>query len=146
MEFLHSDAFATYALFAMALIAILTSIDMFGGVLLPRPKKVPISAEAGSRSGGALVSPEGPAHMRAVHRNAMANIIPFLLVMLIYVLLGASALWVTILCGVFTAMRLAHAIAHIRTIQPWRTIVWLIAQSCLFVAMFQVIHAALAVV
>lgn len=134
-----SAAFGTYALFATALCILLMSIDMFGGALLPRTKATP-------KPEGAAVGPDGPARVMAAHRNALANIVPFLFVMLFYVFLGASTPWVMVLCGVFTAMRVAHAIAHIRGLQPWRTIVWLVAQLCVFIAMFQVVHAALVIV
>jgi uncharacterized MAPEG superfamily protein len=112
--------------------------------LLPRKKTTPQTENEGTAAKGLEV--DSYARVMAAHRNAVANIVPFLLVMLLYVLLGASTQWVIILCGVFATMRLAHAIVHIRGIQPWRTIVWLVAQLCLFVAMFQVIHAALTIV
>jgi uncharacterized MAPEG superfamily protein len=144
MSLIHPPAFGAYCLFATALCMLLLSIDMFGGVLLPRKKATPPTQYAGTAAKGVEV--DGYNRVMAAHRNAVANIVPFLLMMLLYVLLGASARRVITLCGVFAAMRLAHAIAHIRGIQPWRTIVWLTAQLCLFVAMFQVIHAALTIV
>jgi len=143
MDLFHSAAFGAYSLFATAICILLVSIDMFGGVLLPRGKIAPQTQDAGTAANGREV--DGYARVMAAHRNAIANIIPFLLIMLLDVLLGASVRSIIILCGIFATMRLAHVIAHIRGIQPWRTVVWLAAQLCLFVAMFQVVHAALAI-
>jgi uncharacterized MAPEG superfamily protein len=144
MDLFHSTAFGTYSLFAIAISTLLLSVDMFGGVLLPRTKNTLTTRGEGTDANGVAI--DGPARVMAAHRNAVANIVPFLFVMLLDVLLGASTRSVIILCGVFAAMRFAHAIAHIRGIQPWRTIVWLAAQLCLFVGMFQVVHAAIALV
>jgi microsomal prostaglandin-E synthase 1 len=144
MDVFHSTAFGTYSLFAMAITMLLLSIDMFGGVLLPRKKSSLPTKDAAT--GAQIIAIDGHARVMATHRNAVANIVPFLSIMLLYVLLGASPRWVIMLCGVFAVMRVAHAIAHIRGIQPWRTIVWLAAQLCLFVAMFQVVRASVAIV
>jgi microsomal prostaglandin-E synthase 1 len=144
MDLFHSAAFGTYSLFATAICMLLLSIDMFGGILLPRKKTTPQAQDSGTAAKGTQL--DGYPRVMAAHRNAVANIVPFLLMMLLNVLLGASTRWVIILCGGFATMRLAHAVAHIRGIQPWRTIVWLAAQLCLFVTMFQVIHAALTLV
>jgi prostaglandin-E synthase 1 len=147
IDVFHSAAFGTFALFATALCMILVSIDMFGVALLPRKKLIANSeAERSPTNGAGAGPPQGPALVMAAHRNAVANVVPFLLMMFLYVLLGASEKWVLGLCGVFIAMRLVHAVAHIRALQPWRTIVWLVGQFCLFTSFVQVARAAFALV
>jgi uncharacterized MAPEG superfamily protein len=143
MDLSHSVTFAIYALFATGLCLLLVSIDSFGGALVPRRKTTLQTDKAGMAATDVVV--DGHARVMAAHRNAVANIIPFLVVMLLYLLLGATKNSVIILCSVFAAMRVAHAVTHIRHLQPWRTIVWLVAQLCLFAAMYQVVHAALAI-
>jgi uncharacterized MAPEG superfamily protein len=144
MDLFHSAAFGAYSLFATALCMLLLGIDMFGSVLLPRTEAAPQTKDVKTAPKRGPV--DGHARVMAAHRNAMANILPFLVIMLLDVLLGVSRQWVITLCGAFAAMRFAHAIAHVRGIQPWRTIVWLAAQLCLVFAMFQVVHEALTIV
>ena len=147
MDLIQSVTLGVYALFATSLCILLVSIDLFGRALLPRTKTLPGSAERRTESNPAGGHGDGAARVLAAHRNALANIVPFLVLMFLYVLLGASTRSVLGLCGVFTAMRVAHAIVHIRGVPPpWRTIPWLVAQVCLFVVMFQVARAALAIV
>jgi uncharacterized MAPEG superfamily protein len=145
MDLFHSQTFGIYALFVAGLCVILSSIDMFGGLLLPRPAASPAEGRPDTKP---LESPlpQGYARVMAAHRNAMANIIPFILIMLILVLLGGDKEWVALLCGAYTAMRLVHAVTHIRHLQPWRTIFWILGQFCFFIALFQVVRAALRLV
>jgi uncharacterized MAPEG superfamily protein len=145
MDLFHSQSFGIFALFVSGLLVILSSIDMFGGLLLPRAGASPT---AGKQNTKAVESPppQGDARVMAAHRNAMANIIPFVLIMLVFVLLGGDKEWITLLCGVYTAMRLAHAVTHIRHLQPWRTIVWILGQFCFFITLFQVVRGALRLV
>ena len=146
MDLFHSQAFGFYALFVSALFLILASVDMFGGLILPRSKAAPLPPAPVANGQVERANPQGHARVMAAHRNAMASIIPFTLMMLLYVLLGGDKTWVTVLCGVYTAMRLAHAVTHIRHIQPWRTVVWIVGQFCFFITMFQVVQIAIQVV
>jgi microsomal prostaglandin-E synthase 1 len=147
MDLFHTPPFAIYALFAAGLCTMLLLIDAVGGGVRSRTKTTPNEEDAGTVAKGATVAPldpEGVARVMRAHRNALANVVPFLLVMFLYVAFGASRQWVLGLCGVFSAMRLAHAICYIKGIQPWRTASFVVGQTCTGIAVVQVIRAAIA--
>lgn len=147
MDVFRSPPFATYCLFAAGLCVLLILIDSAGGGARASSKTTPNKEDAGTVSKGAKVVAEDPeqvARVMRAHRNALANIVPFLIVMFLYVVLGASKGWVLGLCGTFAAMRVAHALAYIKGVQPWRTISFAIGQTCTGIAVVQVIRAALA--
>jgi prostaglandin-E synthase 1 len=148
MSLLSTTAFCAYAIFAVALCILLVAIDVFGGVFRARTKTTPNEEDAASDLfNGSRVEeedPDGVARVMRAHRNALSNIVPFLILMWLYVALGATAPWVVALCGVFTAMRVIHAVTYIRAIQPWRTISFQIGTLCIFVTAIQVARAAVA--
>jgi uncharacterized MAPEG superfamily protein len=47
---------------------------------------------------------------------------PFAILAFLYVVYGASALAMSLVCGIFVVARLAHSVAYLREKQPWRTI------------------------
>jgi uncharacterized MAPEG superfamily protein len=68
-----------------------------------------------------------------VHQNDLENILPFLIVALLYALSGpafglAAALFVT-----FTVARLLHTAAYVAEMQPWRSIFYEVGQISLVV-------------
>jgi len=148
MNLFSSPPFATYALFSAALCVLLILIDSAGGGVRASTKTTLNQEDASTVSKGAKLveaDPERVARVMRAHRNALANVVPFLLVMFLYVALGATQSWVLGLCGVFLGARVAHALAYIRGVQPWRTISFVIGQTCTGVAVVQVVRAALAV-
>lgn len=97
----------------------------YSGTVRSRAKVTPNPEDVASVAKGAQVSLENPAGVARVlraHTNATANIVPFAILGLLYVLCGGSALWTGIFCGVFTAARLAHTFAYLGEKQPWRSI------------------------
>ena len=147
VDLFHTRAFGLYALFAAGLSVLLLVIDASSGGFRVRSKTT-LNKEDTGTTGAKLVveDPEGVARVMRAHRNAIANILPFLVVMFLYVALGAPAEWVLGLSGVFTAMRVAHAVTYIVGIQPWRTVSFAIGQLCLGITIVQVIRAAIAFV
>jgi microsomal prostaglandin-E synthase 1 len=149
MDLWHSPPFALYALFATGLCLLLLIIDGAGGGARAGSKTTPNLEDASTTAKGAKIvesDPEAVARVMRAHRNALANIVPFLFVMFLYVAVGATATWVLALCGVFAAARVLHAIVYIKGIQPWRTIFFTIGQICTIVAAVQVVRAAFAFV
>ena len=147
MDVFRSHAFALYAVFACGLSVLLLAIDAASGGARVKSKTTLNIEDAGSVTKGAEVVPVDPeqvARVMRAHRNALANIVPFLIVMFLYVALGATAQWVMILCGVFSAMRVGHAVAYTQHLQPWRTISFAIGQTCTGIAIVQVVRAAVA--
>lgn len=147
MDFVQTPAFGLFAIFASALSALLIGIDSIGGTVRAKTKTTPNAEDSRTIAKGAELVPQDPeqvARVMRAHRNAVANIIPFLIVMLLYVALGATAKWVFVLCGVFTAMRLVHAIVYIKGIQPYRTLAFIVGQLCTAVVVVQVVRSAVA--
>ena len=145
MDLWHSPSFAMYALFAVGLTFLLLAIDGLSGGARVATKTVLNSEDAGSVAKGAQLvesDPERVARIMRAHRNALANIIPFLAVMFLYVALGATPTWVLALCGVFGAARFVHAVAYISAKQPFRTGSFVVGQICTIIAMVQVLRAA----
>jgi len=141
--------FSIYAAFATALCLLLVTVDTFGGIFRARTKTTPNQEDAlfdlfkGSKV--VVNDPDGVARVMRAHRNALSNIVPFLILMWLYVMLGATTTWIVALCGAFTAMRFVHAISYIRGIQPWRTISFVTGQLCIFIAAVQVARAAFSI-
>lgn len=71
--------------------------------------------------------PPPVARVLRAHANAQANIIPFLILGLVYVLIGGAASTAKIIFGIFTVARLLHSIAYLAGKQPWRSIFFGIA-------------------
>ncbi|MCB9689518.1 MAG: MAPEG family protein [Alphaproteobacteria bacterium] len=61
------------------------------------------------------------ARLRRAHRNALENVPLFLVTGLGLCATNAPFALVAGLFGVFTAARLAHSVAYLRSMQPWRT-------------------------
>lgn len=64
--------------------------------------------------------PEVTRVMRA-HRNLIESLLPFSILGLIYVLVGAPLLGAQICFVAFTVTRVLHAIVYLKGMQPWRT-------------------------
>jgi uncharacterized MAPEG superfamily protein len=147
MDLFSTPPFATFALFSAALCVLLILIDSAGGGVRASTKTTLNPEDVSTVSKGAKLvdaDPERVARVMRAHRNALANIIPFWIVMFLYVALGATQSWVLGLSGVFLGARVVHAAVYIRGVQPWRTISFVVGQTCTGVAVVQVIRAALA--
>jgi microsomal prostaglandin-E synthase 1 len=78
---------------------------------------------------GVVLSPMDPpraARVLRAHANAQAAIYPFLLLGLVFALLGGPARIAAVLFTIFTAARLAHSVSYLLGKQPWRTLSFVI--------------------
>jgi len=146
-EIASSAAFNVYALFAVGLCILLLVIDSAGGAVRGRTKTSPNPEDPVVAKGGKVAEsdPDSVARVMRAHRNAVANILPFLLVTLVYVLKGGTAQHILWVCSAFTVFRITHAIAYIRAIQPLRSIAFGLGQLCTLAVMVRVVLAAVAV-
>lgn len=62
------------------------------------------------------------ARFRRAHRNALENIPLFLITGLLLPILGVSLHVAVSLYAVFVVARLAHTVAYVAEVQPWRTL------------------------
>ena len=74
--------------------------------------------------GTTLVEADPPEVRRVLraHRNAVDNIVPFLVVALVFAYVAGSPVAVASTFGLFVLARLVHSFAYLRAIQPLRTL------------------------
>ncbi len=117
-----NPAFLAYAVSLLILSLNLTILWAYSAVERARTKTTPNEEDA--RRGTQLVpdNPPGVARVLRAHANAMANIVPFAILGLVFVLAGGSGTAAAAIFGVFTFARLAHSFAYLGGKQPWRTL------------------------
>ena|SRR5579863_3385538 len=119
----NTEVFVAYAITALVLILNLIVLwAMSGGVRAGT--KTALNAEDAALFKGTHVESDPPAVARVLraHANAAANIYPFLILGLIYVLAGGAYLPAVIIFTVFVLARIAHSVFYLQAAQPWRTI------------------------
>ena len=119
----ESPAFIAYAITALALSLNLIVLWAMSGTVRAGTKTA-LNAEDAKMFNAAHVDADPPAVARVLraHRNAEANIYPFLILGLVYVLAGGNYLTSVIIFAVFVVARIAHSIFYVRGGQPWRTL------------------------
>jgi uncharacterized MAPEG superfamily protein len=88
-----------------------------------------INPEDAARFGVPLLETDPPqvARVLRAHSNAQATIFPFLLLGLVFVLIGGPRQIAVVLFTIFTAARIAHSVSYIRGKQPWRTLFFIVS-------------------
>jgi uncharacterized MAPEG superfamily protein len=117
------QALYAYALTALVLCGNLLILWIYSGVVRSKTKTAsnPEDADAFRAKLAEFDPPEVRRVLRA-HATAIANVVPFLILALVYVLIGGTANIAKIIFGMFTVGRLCHAIADLAEKQPWRSI------------------------
>ncbi|AXQ30116.1 MAPEG family protein [Solimonas sp. K1W22B-7] len=120
-------ALGAYALTSILLVLNLLFLWGYSGATRGRTK-IAINPEDAARFGGTLRDTDPPevARVLRAHRNAEAAIYPFLLLGLVYVLLGGGLKLASALFAVFVFARYVHSWAYLSATQPWRTISFII--------------------
>jgi len=122
-----SHAFLAYAVSMIVLSLNLLGLWAYSGAVRGKTKTTPNTEDASTiLKGSKLVETDPPevARVMRAHANAMANILPFALVGLVYVMAGASGLAPLVLFGVFTLARVSHSLTYLAGKQPWRSASW----------------------
>ncbi len=106
---------------------------------------VAINPEDGARYGAPVreLDPSQVARILRVHRNAEAATYPFLILGLVYVLLGGGASIAVPIFAIFTSARIVHSIAYLKALQPWRTISFAVSLLALIALMVAILAAVL---
>lgn len=141
-----TPSFAIYCLFAALLCFNLMGLWGFSGAVRARTKTAVNEEDIPTVSKGAKLLPDDPPEVARVlraHANAMANIVPFLVLGLLYVLLGAPPKMAWAVFGGFTAARWMHSFVYLGGKQPWRTIFFGIAGLISLFLLFQVTRASI---
>jgi microsomal prostaglandin-E synthase 1 len=143
----NNPAFSIYCLSAAVLGVNLLGLWGYSGAVRGRTKTTPNLEDAGTVAKGAqvvAVDPPEVARVLRAHANAMANVLPYLVLGLIYVTLGASPTEAWVLFGGFTLFRLTHSLVYVAGKQPWRTISFVGGGLLSLALVVQVARAAIA--
>ena len=142
-------AFAIYSLCTIVLCLNMLGLWGYSGAVRSKTKTThnPEDLEAFDKAAaGKVVTADPPevARVLRAHTNAVVNILPFLLLGLLYVLNGASARAAWVIFGGFTLARLCHTFVYLRGKQPWRTIFFIIGGLFTLGLMVQVARGSIA--
>lgn len=148
MESLASNpAFRTYALCSAILAFKMLASAVYTGTRRQTHQGYVNAEDARvfGKPGAAAGTDEAPAvaHALRIQRNDLENIPAFFAIALIYVLLGASCRGATIYFWTFTLARVAHTIAYMRNVQPWRAICYVTGALCMLGMITQIMRATL---
>ncbi|OJH40843.1 MAPEG family protein [Cystobacter ferrugineus] len=112
-----------YALCAVILVIKMFAVAMYTSTVRMRLKAV-LNPEDAAQFGTTALDAEPPevARVLRAHRNDLENIPAFLILGLVAVLLGAPSLPLKIALIAFTAGRVVHSLAYLKSMQPWRSI------------------------
>lgn len=123
-RFAISDA----TLFAYSITTVVLIINLLvlwiGSGIKRTSSGVAINREDGASRGVPVSETDPPdvARYLRAHRNAEATVYPFLILGMIYILIGGEGRVAIPIFAAFVFARTAHSINYIRAIQPWRTI------------------------
>ncbi len=137
---LSFPGFRLHALCTIVLILKMTAVGIYTAVTRSR-LKVALNPEDAARSGAQLTTTEHPEVERVLraHRNDLENIPTFLILGLIAVLAGAPVLGLRICFIAFTAARVVHSIAYIKSMQPWRSLSFGVGQLSMLSLMVMIL-------
>jgi uncharacterized MAPEG superfamily protein len=76
------------------------------------------------------------------HRNAMENELLFMILGLLYVLLGAPTGALQIYAYTFFIVRVLHSVFYLAKLQPFRSLAWVVCWLCLVGMCVQILMAA----
>jgi uncharacterized MAPEG superfamily protein len=118
-------SFVIFSVTAVVLCLNLLVLWGYSGTVRTRAKATPNPEDATTVAKGADVAIQDPPEIARVlraHRNAEANILPFLVLAWLSVAWGAAPLTMGIVCGIFVVARLGHTVTYLAGKQPYRTI------------------------
>lgn len=141
------SAFTVYAAAASFVALHMMALDGYAGLVRGKTKTAVNEEDARTVSRGAqLVEADPPAVARVMraHRNLVASALPFLIVGLIWVLLGTTQSWALGVFGVFVGARILHSVAYLGHLQPWRTLAFVVGQGATIVMLVQIVRTLVA--
>jgi microsomal prostaglandin-E synthase 1 len=140
-------AFVAYAVSLLLLSLNLLVLWAYSGAVRGKTNTTPNREDSRTiAKGSQLVEADPPevARVLRAHKNAMANIFPFAILGLVFVLAGGSGTAAWVIFGVFTVARLAHSFAYLNEKQPWRTLSFVLGGVTTLVLMGFIVRALVA--
>jgi prostaglandin-E synthase 1 len=120
-----NPAFVAYDIMLLVLCLNLLGLWTYSGSVRGKTKTTPNEEDAATiLRGSKQVEGDPPevARVLRAHANATANILPFVLLGLVFVVAGGGATVAAVLFGVFVVARLGHSLAYLGGKQPWRSV------------------------
>ena len=145
-DLVHNPAFRVYALTAALLCLNLMGLWVYSGLTRSGTRTLMNAEDGALLKGRSLVERDPPevARVLRAHANAMANILPFLILGFLYVLLGAGRSGALAYFGIFTVARYVYSVAYVAGLQPWRTVSFIVGLLASIGLIVQVTMRALA--
>jgi len=144
-ELASKPSFQIYALCTVILCLNMLGLWGWSGGVRGKTKTTPNPEDATTVAKGATVldaEPPEVARVLRAQRNADVNIMPFLVLGLLYCINGDSVRAAWIIFGGFTLARLGHTVAYLNGKQPWRTILFVIGGLVTLALMVQVVRGS----
>jgi microsomal prostaglandin-E synthase 1 len=144
LDLATTPAFRVYAIACVALVLKMLALAWYGALLRGRAHAY-LNDEDTRAFGGRLVSEEAPEVQRALRalRNDTENIPAFLVLGLVFVLQGATALAAWIHFGIFVAGRTCFSVAYVRALQPLRTTSYVVSTLAVIALLVRIVVIAL---
>lgn len=137
-----NPTFVAYAVSMLVLALNLLVVWSYSGVVRGKTKTTPNPEDA---AGGSTKVVEGEppdvARVLRAHANAMANIVPFAILGLVFVLAGGRGTAAVVVFGVFVAARVLHSLVYLAGKQPWRSIMFGIGAADTLVLMGLIVRS-----
>ena len=139
-----NPAFLGYVYTCLVLSLNLLALWVSSGAVRAR-SGVAINPEDGVRYSAPVreVDPPAVARILRVHRNAEATIYPFLILGLVYVLVGGRSSIAVPIFATFTGARIVHSIVYLKARQPWRTLSFAVSLLALIVLIVAILVTVL---
>ncbi len=116
-------ALTVYAVASLALSANLLFLWVYSGIVRARTKETLNEEDAPLfKVTKVAVEPDAVARVLRAHQNALALVVPFSLLGLVFVLAGGAETTAMVVFGAFVVARWAHSLAYLGRAQPLRTL------------------------
>jgi uncharacterized MAPEG superfamily protein len=119
-----------FAACCIVLVLKMAFLAFYVGILRKRAKRY-LNPEDAESFGGEAGDSEAVERVRRAHYNDIENLVPFFIVGLLYVLGGATPRGATIYCVTFTVSRILHGWFYLGSVQPWRTLAFVVGLLCI---------------
>lgn len=139
-ELINNEAFHSYAVCSAILAIKMLFTGNYTSIQRMRNKAF-VNDEDATAFGGTAAPTEHPAvaHALRIQRNDLENIPLFFAIGLIFVLSGANPHAAWWYCWTFTFARLAHWVAYLNHLQPWRAICYFLGYLCILGMAVQIV-------
>lgn len=141
--FLAFSTYATIVILKMMLMAPLTGFFRFKQKAFSNQEDLWLAKNAEEKKKMLRADPEVE-RVRRCHQNDLENIIPFIVIGLLYALSGPDLATAVLHFRVFVVSRICHTVSYVLALpQPSRALSWVTGMLATFSMAYRVLHTAL---